>query len=112
MKISFNNTNFGQLVVGFNWTEKDSEKVLGHVDENDDDDGETEPRESKSAETSPKVRKTERFLSTVVPPQTVTKSRKISYKDETNKFRDHNLFSKKVPKNAEVVNIQVCKMLF
>ena len=33
--------------------------------------------------------------------------RKISYKDETYKFREHNLFSKKVPKDAEAVNIQV-----
>ena len=33
--------------------------------------------------------------------------RKISYKDETLKFREHNLFSKKVPKDAEAANIQV-----
>ena len=66
-----------------------------------------ETRETKSANTSPVIqRKTERFLSTVVPPA-VTKTRKISYKDETAKFRDHNLFSKKVPKDSEAVNIQV-----
>jgi len=34
-------------------------------------------------------------------------SRKLSYKDETMKFREHNLFNKKVPKNAEAANIQV-----
>ena len=34
-------------------------------------------------------------------------SRKISYKDETLKFREYNLFSKKVPKDAEAANIQV-----
>ena len=33
--------------------------------------------------------------------------RKISYKDETLKFREYNLFSKKVPKDAEAANIQV-----
>ena len=47
--------------------------------------------------------KTERFLSVIQPPT----QRKISYKDETIKNRDYNLFSKKVPKNAETVNIQV-----
>ena len=67
-----------------------------------------EKRETKSAETSPVVkRKTERFMSTVQAPTGLTKSRKISYKDETMMFRDHNLFSKKVPKDAEAVNIQV-----
>ena len=67
-----------------------------------------EKRETKSAETSPVVkRKTERFMSTVQAPPAQTKFRKISYKDETMKFRDHNLFSKKVPKDAEAVNIQV-----
>lgn len=67
-----------------------------------------EKRETKSAETSPVVkRKTERFMSTVQAPPGLTKSRKISYKDETMMFRDHNLFSKKVPKDAEAVNIQV-----
>ena len=63
-----------------------------------------EKRGTKSAETSPVVpRKTERFLSVLQPPT----QRKISYKDETIKNRDYNLFSKKVPKNAETVNIQV-----
>jgi len=38
--------------------------------------------------------------------------RKISYKDETYKFREHNLFSKKVPKDAEAVNIQVASCDF
>ena len=95
------------VAVGLSWTEKETENDLGYVLEDEDDGGEEEDRrETKSANTSPShKRKTERFLSTVQPP--LTKSRKISYKDETNKFRDHNLFNKKVPKNAEVVNIQV-----
>jgi len=38
--------------------------------------------------------------------------RKISYKDETLKFREHNLFSKKVPKDAEAANIQVATCSF
>jgi len=33
-------------------------------------------------------------------------------KDESLKFRDHNLFSKKVPKDAEAVNIQVAECPF
>ena len=36
----------------------------------------------------------------------------MSYKDETLKFRDHNLFSRKVPKNAEAVNIEVMSIIF
>ena len=58
----------------------------------------------RSASASPeRERKYQRFLSTVQQPR----SRKISYKDETLKYREHNLFSRKVPKNAEAVNIQV-----
>jgi len=38
--------------------------------------------------------------------------RKISYKDETFKFREYNLFSKKVPKDAEAANIQVATCAF
>ena len=64
-----------------------------------------EGRDVRSASASPeRKRKTERFLSTVQPP---TRTRKMSYKDETLKYRDHNLFSRKVPKNAEAVNIEV-----
>ena len=60
----------------------------------------------RSASASPeRQRKTQRFLSTVQPPS--SRARKLSYKDETLKFRDHNLFSRKVPKNAEAVNIEV-----
>ena len=33
--------------------------------------------------------------------------RKVSYKDETLKYREYNLFHKKVPKGAEAANIQV-----
>ena len=33
--------------------------------------------------------------------------RRVSYKDETFKYREFNLFNKKVPKDAEVTNIQV-----
>ena len=120
------------LVVGFSrsGSEKDGDgdQILETVADDDDQDGiiveyryimyyicffiynskfVLETRETKSANTSPVIqRKTERFLSTVVPPA-VTKTRKISYKDETAKFRDHNLFSKKVPKDSEAVNIQV-----
>jgi len=38
--------------------------------------------------------------------------RKVSYKDETMKFREYNLFSKKVPKDAEAANIQVATCEF
>jgi len=34
--------------------------------------------------------------------------RKISSKEETMKLREFNQFQKKVPKNAEAANIQVC----
>ena len=65
--------------------------------------GERETK-SKSAENSPtSPRRTERFLSVVNPPRT----RKMSNKDENIKFREHNQFDRKVPKNAETVNIQV-----
>jgi len=44
--------------------------------------------------------------------QSPTHNRKISYKDETLKFREYNLFSKKVPKDAEAANIQVATCSF
>jgi hypothetical protein len=36
--------------------------------------------------------------------------RKISSKEETLKLREFNQFQKKVPKNAEAANIQVCSL--
>jgi len=74
----------------------------------------------KSAPTTPE---TERKVSLATQPKVrhysaatqefKSPNRKISLKDETMKFREYNLFSKKVPKNAEAVNIQVatCKFL-
>jgi len=113
MKMNFVRQMSKTSVVGFSrsGSEKDGDgdQILETVADDDDQD---ETRETKSANTSPVVqRKTERFLSTVVPPA-VTKTRKISYKDETAKFRDHNLFSKKVPKDSEAVNIQVATCNF
>ena len=62
-------------------------------------------RAVRSASASPErqQKQYQRFLSTAQPPR----SRKVSYKDETLKYREHNLFSRKVPKNAEAVNIEV-----
>merc|ERR1711892_1500581 len=74
----------------------------------------------KSAPTTPE---TERKVSiaaqpkvrhySVATPEFKSPSRKVSLKDETFKNRDYNLFSKKVPKDAEAANIQVatCKFL-
>ena len=41
-------------------------------------------------------------LQSSIPPP-----RKLSQKDESLKFREYNLFSKKVPQEAEAANIQV-----
>lgn len=74
----------------------------------------------KSAPTTPE---TERKISiadqpkvrhySVATPEFKSPSRKVSMKDETIKNREYNLFSKKVPKDAEAANIQVatCKFL-
>jgi len=49
----------------------------------------------------------------VATPEFKSPSRKVSIKEDTLKNRDYNLFSKKVPKDAEAANIQVatCKFL-
>jgi hypothetical protein len=65
----------------------------------------------KSAPTTPEMK----HKTSLAPVQKVwhhsvanqSPNQKISYKDETLKFREYNLFSKKVPKDAEAANIQV-----
>ena len=67
--------------------------------------------QQKSAPTTPEMK----HKTSLVPVQKVrhhsvvnqSPNRKISYKDETLKFREYNLFNKKVPKDAEAANIQV-----
>ena len=72
---------------------------LNYIDNSD--------RAVRSASASPeKQRKNPRFLSSQIS-QPAGRGRKVSYKDETLKYREHNLFSRKVPKNAEAVNIEV-----
>ena len=120
-----------------NWTEKDCEKDMEmnnlNVDEEPEVDDDSKFREIlsnqlefvcclwwpelnyidnsdravRSASASPeKQRKNPRFLSSQIS-QPGGRGRKVSYKDETLKYREHNLFSRKVPKNAEAVNIEV-----
>jgi len=54
-----------------------------------------------------------RHFSVTTNPILNKSERRVSYKDETYKYREYNLFSKKVPKEAEVANIQVstCEFL-
>jgi len=75
-----------------------------------------EATQQKSAPTTPEMK----HKTSLAPVQKVrhhsvvnqSPNRKISYKDETMKFREYNLFSKKVPKDAEAVNIQVATCNF
>ena len=77
----------------------------------EEEDEEYGSQRQKSAPTTPEMKHKNslagpvqkmRHHSVITPPP-----RKISYKDETMKFREYNLFSKKVPKDAEAANIQV-----
>jgi len=70
----------------------------------------------KSAPTTPELdRKAElpkvRHFS-VATPEFKSAGRKVSIKDETLKNREYNLFSKKVPRDAEAANIQVATCRF
>jgi len=80
---------------------------------------EEEEATQKSAPTTPETRKKLSLAPlpkmrhhSVVQQSPTGSGRKISYKDETLKFREYNLFSKKVPKDAEAANIQVATCSF
>eukprot|EP00092_Neocalanus_flemingeri_P037562 GFUD01040897.1.p1 GENE.GFUD01040897.1~~GFUD01040897.1.p1 ORF type:complete len:877 (+),score=230.71 GFUD01040897.1:117-2747(+) len=82
----------------------------------EEDELEDEKAHRKSAPTTPEM-KHKNSLSPVTKVRhhstaNQSPSRKISYKDETLKFREYNLFSKKVPKDAEAANIQVATCSF
>jgi len=84
------------------------------VEEEDEDQD-----QAKSAPTTPETeRKATNFKEakvrhySVATPEFKSPGRKMSQRDESLKFREYNLFSKKVPKDAEAANIQVATCHF